>query len=590
MIRSFLLSLLLLLGFVADAQLLNHQVIKPGAVTIPDPPDEPIYFPTMQYGTYASGIKNEWWIAFLPSEYSTVGSTTNYKTVYWWNGDGGDGNATAVTNQNLSGSGTSWSGNFTNGGQEVAWGTVVIKVSGVEVARGRYNGTIIGNGVSGTMNHTSNNGSFSVTFSSTPGATPTIDYVYSPVFEAGLPRYLNRGDTLDGKTIVFIVHKETDDSFYNVTQHFDNARSAAEGIFRIDTDRRIAAGLSRGAVFCRQLLIDRNSQIAGTILVATDISGTIPWSDLYDRGQMWISGQTDATTSPPNSNYMNAIGSSHTGFRYFPSFTLYDATGHTSSLWDTNAFNRSTAPWDWVQWASLWNLDIDKQTTQHVELAETTLSIDDYRAAYRAVSFLSAGATKTALQTRLSTLKTTIDAGRKRWYIDAGALAPSTPGVNQAANFNTGQTYSNLPDDNGNATSVGFQVVAQMIGSGTNRVSDATRTGVAGFGFSYDEYFDFAQVGNVDGSVKWTGLNSGKTYKVTIYAAGGNGTVTNDINISATVSGFTRSIFTQLTNTRKLQWTGISPNGSNEIVISSINNDGNTIGAGIQVFMLEEEN
>lgn len=593
MIRSFLLSLLLLLGFVADAQLLNYQVLKPGEVTIPDPPDEPIYFPTMQYGTYASGIKNEWWIAFLPSEYSTVGSTTQYKVVYWYPGDGGDGNATLVTNKAMSGSGTSWNMNYANGSDEVAWGSIVVKVNGVEVARGQYDGTIKGPGITGVTNHTHGNGTLWVTFDSPPANTPTVDYVYSAQFEAGLPKFINRGDTLDGKTIVIMVHRETNNAFYNVTQHFDNAAAAMESQFRIDPDRRIVAGLSRGAVFIRNLLINRPSDIAGFLMVATDIGGTIPWTDLYDRGMYWITGQIDGTVAPPNSTYMNQIGQSHPFYRFYPKFVLYDDTDHDAELWNDYSFDRSLAPFDWVQWASLWNLDLEKQCEQHVEVAENTMNIDDYREAYRAVSFLSAGPTKTALQTRLSDLKTAIDGGRRRWYIDAGATAPTTPNINQAANFSAGQNYTNLIDDNGASSSVGFSIVNQLHTSNTNRVITADRSAVPGFGFARAEYYDLAAMGlaaNVQGTVKWTGLNSGKTYRVVIYATAGNGTVSNDVTVRATVGGVQKTVYTHLTNTRKLEWTGVAPS-SNEIVISNITNTGNTdIGAGIQIFMLEEEN
>lgn len=349
MLRNLFLSLFLLLGFVADAQLLNHQILSPAGDDVVVTPGDPIYYPTMQAGVYASGPKNEWWIAFLPSEYQTVGSTTEYKTVYWYPGDGGDGNATQVTAKNMTGSGTSWTMGYANGDKEVGWGTIVVKVNGVVVGRGHWDGTIKGNGITGTTNHTANNGTLSVTFDSTPSHTPTVDYVYSAMFEAGLPRYLNRGDTLDGKTIVLMIHRETDNTLFNTTYHFDNAITAMESLFRVDADRRIVAGLSRGAVFCKTLMIARHTSIAATIMAATDLSGSIPWADWYNRGMYWISGQNDAETPPPFSNYMNTIGGSHTSYRFYPKFTMYDAQTHAGNggaLWNTHSFNRETAPFD----------------------------------------------------------------------------------------------------------------------------------------------------------------------------------------------------------------------------------------------------
>src|SRR5690606_13247481 len=116
----------------------------------------PAYMEAVEYST------GRWIIIRYPEGYS---ASTNWPVTLAYAGDSGDGNPTVVTGQSLSGSGTGpYTGNFTNGGRQVAWGTVVVKDNDVEVARGRMNGTIVGDGVSGTMNHKSNNGSISVTF------------------------------------------------------------------------------------------------------------------------------------------------------------------------------------------------------------------------------------------------------------------------------------------------------------------------------------------------------------------------------------------------------------------------------------------
>src|SRR5690606_27597750 len=299
---------------------------------------------------------SEYYIAFVPAGYDDpINSSRTYKTVYYYNGDGGDGNPTVVTNQALTGSGTSWSGNFTNPSNsiEVAWGSVVIKVNGVEVARGQSNKTIKGSGVTGTMNHQLTAGSFSITFTTPPAATPTVDYLYSPVFEAGIPMAINNGDILDGNTIVFIIHKTANNTFYGISRHFDDPKTHLESLYRVNPNRRIAAGLSRGGIMTRDLLIQRYSQIAAFIIVAPN-SASMTWSNYQDRGIYLIGGQTDTVVTPPNDVFMNGAGSI-TSYRFHPKVTLLDAVGHTSVLWDTNAYNRSTAPFDWVKWAGLWS-------------------------------------------------------------------------------------------------------------------------------------------------------------------------------------------------------------------------------------------
>jgi hypothetical protein len=592
--REFLTIIILLISIAVNAQLLNYVNLStesPGG----GPPTEELYAPTMQYGTYSkTSGGSEWWIAFLPAEYQTVGSTTEYKTVYWYPGDGGDGNATEVVDAVMTGSGTGpYTINFTNGVNDVGWGTVKIEVSNVEVARGQYDGTIGGNGVSGTMNTTASNGAVSVTFDVTPGATPTITYVYSPMFEAGPPKYISEGDTLDGKTIFVMVHKAANDSNFDLEDHFDDPSTHIEGIYRVDTDRRIVAGLSRGAFFCSTtLLINRYTSIAGYLAVAPVLSGVYTYANYTDRGLYFIAGQNDGTATPPHGSFLNNFGAITT-YHFYPYFTLYDGVGHSSTLWNTNFGNRSTAPFDWVAWASLWDLDLDSQCDHFVEHAEVTEDIDDYRMASRAVSFMTAGAAKTALESRLSTLKTTIDGGRRRWYVDAGATSAVTVNVNTASDFDTGQTYSNLPDDAGNASTVDFIVVSEMDDAGTNRVTTNQRTANPGFGFAREEYFDYARVdflgGVATGSVKWSGLDDTKTYRVVLYAMGASTNLSDDAFLEATVGGVTKEEYVFFTNTKKIEWTGVTPDGSDEIVISNINNGGNVTGA-IEVFMLEEEN
>jgi len=85
---------------------------------------------------------------------------------------------TEVSAENLSGSGTTWSG--TLAGYPVGFGRITVDYSlsatpyeGVDDGTGNITGTGI---TSGTINYET--GAYSITFTGTPDSTPTIDYIY----------------------------------------------------------------------------------------------------------------------------------------------------------------------------------------------------------------------------------------------------------------------------------------------------------------------------------------------------------------------------------------------------------------------------
>lgn len=558
----------------------------------PDPP-EVLSRARMEYGTYVrpSGGGNEYYVVWIPRGYDNESNATKeYKTAIWTNGDGGDGNPTVVTAQNLTGSGTSWGGNFTNPTTtpankfQVLWGTVVVKVGGVEVARGQSDGTIIGDGVSGTMNHVLQQGSFSVTFDSAPGSTPTIDYVWSTVTEAGLPTFLNAGDLLDDDTIVVIVHKAANDSYYSVVNHYDAIIDLVLPNYRVDYNRIGVLGLSRGGVHVINLMSNRQDEICCFINASGPMVNTPTYADLYDKGILLVGGQADSYTMP-HETFMNAMNS-HPDWRFHPYFIYLDGVGHNNTAWNTNCYNRSTAPIDWVEWFSLWNLDIDIQTENFVNRAVETQYYDDYRRARRAVSFLTAGTLKTNLQNTLDTLKESLPT----WvWLDIGANTTSDDSINYwTGAFTPGSSMSALTDDEGETTGIGFAVVDQLTTAESPKLATSTRHNTGGWGFDRTVFNDGAahEVAST-GQMKWTGLTPSASYRVRLYFIHNTATVTSvDVKPSVTINGQTKTTFSQLNNvTSVLDFTGRTANGSGELAFTY-----SSVGVGMfQVVGITEE-
>jgi len=496
-----------------------------------------------------------------------------YKPGIYTSGDGGDGAPTVVVGQELTGSGTSWGGNFTNPATtpanrfEVIWGTVVLEVDEVEVARGYDDGTIRGPGVTGTMNHILELGSFEVEFDSPPGSTPTINYLWSQTTEAGLAEMLNHGDLLDDDTLVFIPCKQADNSYYSVINHFDAIIDLIMPSYRVDMDRLGVMGLSRGGVHVINLMSNRQDEICCFINASGPIVNTPTYADLYDKGILLVGGQADSYTMP-HETFMNAINS-HTDWRFHPYFIYLDGVGHNNTAWNTNCYNRSTAPIDWVEWFSLWNLDINKQTANFVRRAEETVDYDDYRRARRAVSFLTAGAFKTNLENRLADVKSSLPT----WvWLDIGANTTSDDSINYwTGAFTEGATMSALTDDDGEATAIGFAVVDQLTTAASPKLATSTRHNVGGWGFDRTVFNDGAAHETTEtGQMKWTGLTPAASYRVRLYFIHNTSVVTSvDVKPSVTINGQTKTTFSQLNNvTSVLDFTGRTANGSGELAFT----------------------
>lgn len=542
------------------------------------------------YNVTAGGTQKA--IVFLPRGYRDNGN--NYPTLYSYHGDGGDGSWVLVTNQNMAGSAASWTFTFaTTGSQQVLWSSVVIKVSGVTVGTGRANGTIVGATISSaTMAHTSAGGAVAITFTGTPGATPTIDYNYSVVFETFIPFYLNKGDEpLD--LIVVITQKSVTNSNFVLARDYTDLRTYIDANFRTNTNRRYVAGLSRGGFFVRELMISSYTEIAA-FLGASSTTGTgFTWANYTNRGQYWISGTDEGLdgVNPPQIAFMTSSNAAGSNVSILT--RLLQGVRHTSTVWNTNVANRKertdapgTADWDYVRWVKKFSLDLEEQAVLITDYAVYTNLIQDYREALGYVNTISAGAVKTAQLARLATLKSTIDGSKKRYIIDFGA---TTSSYNSMISCALNATVSNILDDGGGASTKGFKIfTAASVSSPSGRVFDTAKLAGRYLGFEPNAYRDAARIdiAVTTGDFGFTGLNPAKTYTLRIYSATGV-SISNNGTLIATVGGVQKSLYSETNTTQWMEWTGLTPNGSNELHITGIQG-GNGVNAAFNIVELEE--
>jgi hypothetical protein len=298
------------------------------------------------------------------------------------------------------------------------------------------------------------------------------------------------------------------------------------------------------------------------------------WSEQVDIGHYWVHGTADTNQT---NGMQSLLNSANATTRTVPFLTLpLWGLNHTGTVWNTNCYNRKnrtdavgTALFDYIDYLKKHSKDPTQRATLHVEYAEDTELIEDYREAVKHVAALSAGDTKTALEARLATLKSTIKNGGRFFVLDFGATAPGMANITQVTTATTGTTTSNIVDDEGGASVIDFQIVSQFASAPASRMNDIARANGGYFGFEPGVYRDGLRIEGAitTGQCKFSSLNASKTYKIRIYHTFGSGNFTDESEISATIGGVTKSQYSECNNTLYLEWVGLTPNGSNEIVI-----------------------
>lgn len=536
--------------------------------------------------------------------------TGGWPVVLWYGGDGTDNNnTTTVTGQSLS-TGDNLTYTFASSvpANRILGKSIVIKVDGTPTGYGQFGGDITGTGISsGSFGDavSSSNATCTVTFSSSQaGSSITLDYVYSAMLYEGLPFTVNQGDDLDERCIFVAVQNVSDNLDYEL-DYFDNVVEHIYNLYTINPKRISVTGLSRGGVFCietsgtagsnnsvlktrYQFWIKTSGTGLGAIVTTDPLDANYTESGLasiataapaygagftyanYTRiGIAIVHGTSDGTIS--NVSYSIAAVGNTFGLIERPQILNLWNVGHNGTCWHTNYAYRefatggvsATAGWDWVDFVLKYSYDDVEAATLHVEQAEkrrynTEKDIIDWRKANRRVELLSASAEKTALQSRLSTLYSTIANGGTYYLVNFHNFGNSaaSPPFNNMTTMNGSQTLSNINDEEGNASVIDLTLTNSHASAGGARLTWSNRTAYLG---GLDEYADNSgfKVISSASTFAWGSLPTG-TYNMRIYTNENTGNWTTEAQLSTTVNGVTKTKFSPDTLTGWIEYTGLS--------------------------------
>jgi len=287
---------------------------------------------------------------------------------------------------------------------------------------------------------------------------------------------------------------------------------------------------------------------------------------------MW--GSTDATVSSANARSIAAaagavdLNSPH-------KFRIYYGFGHEGAVWQTRLFNRKertdavgTADFDFIRFLLKHSEDEEEQATLYTENAEDSQNVIDYLEAALQVSYLTAGAAKTALEGRLSTLKALIadqlvimDFG-----LDTHTSAGNINNYSKAAFAAQTGSLANLIDDTGTNTGIDFAIINVF---GNQLYQDAK---------SNAKWYGLPRNLNTDGLRMQVGVTNGQfelqelpnaTFDLYLFHTSIETNFTSDRKLSVTINGVTKEEYSEINSERPVIFTGLTRDGSNKIIVDA---------------------
>lgn len=405
----------------------------------------------------------------------------------------------------------------------------------------------------------------------------------------GLGQYLLAGDRPKNVLICLLQNLISGSDFGRA--EWDAIVTYMTANFRIDTNRMYATGLSDGAIGCENIFETRTNCAA--FLPVSSPSFTTGWSSGISGIGFWQhQGTTDTTLGRTIGGTLynsNGAGGPAIDLSPAPRTTYYYGQGHTSAVWDTQVYNRlertdapGTAKFDFVRFLKKFSLDHTQQATLFVENAEFSNDIVDYREALMLVNNLSSGGTKTALLSRLSTLKSIVDKGGVRYIISANqtGVTVGQTGINDwNATFAAGQGLTNIVDDTGGSSTLGVAIGNQFASSSRDNAAGAFNAGRSKYkGFKLEFNLGGLVLNHpiTNGSLIIGNIPSGKKIDVLIHNShitgdDDNVAISAESSISATMNSVTKTQYSEYNNAYYLQFTDVPEvSGSASLLMRAI--------------------
>jgi hypothetical protein len=529
-----------------------------------------------------------------------VNNGTYWPVIIGFLGDGTDSNlTTTVPYDAMTGGPTTWTVTANNSGTNRVLSTsVIIYDDGVEIGRGQIGGTITGpNLTSGSVSLTGSNSTISITSSVSLSGDIYAKYTYSVALQEGLPLMMNLGDDFEEKGIVVFLQNRLND-LDHIVEYFDNTVTYLWNNYSINPKRIGTTGLSRGgqnvlrasaptSIAARyQFWINEQtgavsttdlgvgwieSGICASSAATAQFGGTYTLTNLDGIGVFIVHGTADGTLTNGNTNFSSTWAADDTLLEY-PNLQNLFGVGHSGTVWHTNFYYRKynpltsydDAPWDYIRWHWKYSRDLEECAALFVEEAESRpsggeIDIIDYRLAVIKVSRLTAGATKTALEGRLATLKTTLD-GEIDWriIINNSNSAFSQTGYNTITNHADNSRIDDLVDDNGTTlTGIDYFIGDNPLTSTYQANIASNRGRHHGGGFPIEVNNAGMRIGTASPCpMGFDGLPAG-TYTLRIYANEGSGGFTQK-ELTATIGGVSKTQFIQGNSILPyVEWTGL---------------------------------
>lgn len=422
-------------------------------------------------------------------------------------------------------------------------------------------------------------------YNSNANAYPLIIYLHgagktiSTILTEGIPFMLNNGDTLDAEFLVIAPGGPSGlDSWGQLINGQMRPKHAFDYMaanYRVDPTRVYVTGLSLGA--------------AGSFLFARDYpsipSAVLAYSGSQDMAYPWVNianiavwsqhGSTDTQQDRTNTGRvgrgMNAVNP-----KYPPLMSIYWGVGHSSAVWHDNGYRRKDSPvsgtkakYNYNKWLLKFSKNAEQEAFGHVDYAEGTLLIEDYLQAVPVVNALPASTFKTGLLGQLATLRAQLFA--KLYVVDLGSTTyPSAAPVNNITNINNGQSIS-VAEYYGAASTVGLTIVNRFSTFQPQTEFPTIATYAKHYGLDKNLSRDGARLltSISTGSMKFTGLNNAKQYKVVVlHSMDNNDDFATRAEISVTIGAVTQTQYSQLNTFYTLVFDNVAP-ASGEITIAA---------------------